>query len=70
MPGSKTLLIEAPHMWLPFSKVRVVSAPVQKFRLSTPVYSGKGDNSSAEIANIVQVRLVHLLHQMNTLTFI
>ena len=42
VPGSKQLLIEAPHILRPFSKVRVISAPIDMLSLSSPMYTGRG----------------------------
>lgn len=42
LPNSKTMLIETPHVFMPFSKVRVTSAPLSKVSLSKPLYTGKG----------------------------
>lgn len=42
LPNSKTMLVETPHVFMPFSKVRVMSAPLNKLSLSRPLYTGKG----------------------------
>ena len=36
------LLVETPHPFMPFSKIRVTSAPISKFSLSSPVFTGQG----------------------------
>src|ERR1700737_5080478 len=42
IPETRTLLVETPHLFRPFSKVRVMSAPVSKLTLSSPLYTGRG----------------------------
>jgi hypothetical protein len=42
VPGSKQVLIEAPHILLPWSRTRVIAAPLEWLSLSTPMYTGRG----------------------------
>ena len=42
VPGSKQVLIEAPHILLPWSRTRVIVAPLDWLSLSTPMYTGRG----------------------------
>jgi hypothetical protein len=42
IPQSRTAVVETPHPFMPFTKIRVMSAPVSKFSLSSPIYTGQG----------------------------
>jgi len=46
IPQTKMLLVETPHPFMPFSKIRVTSAPISKFSLSSPVFTGRGKEMS------------------------
>jgi hypothetical protein len=59
VPESKTFLIETPHMFLPFSKVRVMAAPLRKLSLSSPVFTGKGKQDK-ELSNKLRRLLWHI----------
>jgi hypothetical protein len=44
LPALKTLVIETPHILMPLTRIRVISAPLSQLTLSSPVYSGQGKN--------------------------
>jgi hypothetical protein len=42
LPALKTLVIETPHVLMPLTRIRVISAPLSQLTLSSPVFSGQG----------------------------
>jgi len=62
LPKSKTVLVETPHILFPFSKVRVMSAPISRLTLSSSLYTGKGIRDNVVCLLSIQVRMVPRLY--------
>ena len=51
IPQSNRVIVETPHPLLPFTKIRVLSAPLGSFSLSSPLFTGQGRIILLEITN-------------------
>jgi len=49
VPQINGIVVSTPDMWMPFRKIRLMAAPLQKWVLNGPLYTGLGNSRSPRV---------------------